>query len=132
MASHATGDPGTYAVIGAAMKIHRELGCGFLEAVYREALRIEFACEGIPYRSKVGLPLSCRGHALKTNYRPDFICHGRIIVEVKAIRRITAIESAQVINYLKASRLSVGLMLNFADTSLDYRRFVLQPGRSAQ
>ncbi|HEU5050015.1 MAG TPA: GxxExxY protein [Gemmatimonadales bacterium] len=99
MPSRATGDPETYAVIGAAMKVHRELGCGFLEAAYREALQIEFACEGIPYHSELTLQLSYRGRPLKTTYRPDFVCYERVIVEVKALRKVTAIETAQVINY---------------------------------
>ena len=117
-------DPQTYALIGAAIRVHNELGCGFLEAVYREALQVEFNVLGIPHATEVGLVLSYRGCRLKTSYRPDFVCFERVIVEVKAVRDLSSVEMAQVINYLKASNLKTGLLLNFGATRLQYRRFI--------
>lgn len=130
--SHAeSGDPLTFSIIGAAIAVHTELGCGFLEAVYREALQMEFKSKGIPNRSEPKLPLSYRGQPLQASYRPDFICFERIIVEIKALGAITPTETSQVINYLKASRLRVGLLLNFGTPSLQSKRLILkheQPG----
>jgi GxxExxY protein len=117
-------DPRTYELIGAAIRVHNELGCGFLEAVYREALQLEFDLLGIPHASEVSLALSYRGRQLRTTYRPDFVCFERIIVEVKAVRALGAVEMAQIINYLKASSLKTGLLLNFGGTRLQYRRFI--------
>jgi GxxExxY protein len=117
-------DPRTYELIGAAIRVHNELGCGFLEAVYREAIQFEFALLGIPHVAEVSLALTYRGRQLKTTYRPDFVCFDRIIVEVKAVRELGAAEMAQVINYLKASNLKTGLLLNFGTTRLQYRRFI--------
>jgi GxxExxY protein len=116
-------DPRTYELIGAAIRVHNELGCGFLEAVYLEALQLEFDLLGIPHASEVSLALSYRGRQLRT-YRPDFVCFERIIVEVKAVRELGAVEMAQIINYLKASSLKTGLLLNFGGTRLQYRRFI--------
>lgn len=117
-------DPQTYELIGAAIRVHNELGCGFLEAVYREALQIEFNLLGIPHAREMGLELSYRGNPLRTAYRPDFVCFERIIVEVKAMRELSGVETAQVLNYLKASNLNTGLLLNFGTTRLQYRRFI--------
>jgi GxxExxY protein len=124
-------DPQTYELIGAATRVHNELGCGFLEAVYREALQFEFDLLGIPHASEVSLALSYRGRHLRTTYRPDFVCFERIIVEVKAVRELGGVEMAQVINYLKAGRLKTGLLLNFGGTRLQYRRFIHDGNSSA-
>lgn len=116
-------DPRTYAILGAAMEVHEILGPGFLEAVYQEALAAELASRGIPFRREVDLPLTYKGKTLKTSYRADFICFETVIVETKAVSSLGAIEEAQIINYLKATGIEVGLLINFAEPRLKYRRF---------
>ena len=107
-------DPKTYSIIGAAMEVHRELGPGFLEAVYRGALAVEFELRGIPFQREVELPVTYKGRELDARYRADFICFDRaVVVETKALSQLSGNEEAQVINYLKATRIQVGLLLNF-------------------
>jgi len=118
-------DPRTYELIGAAMEVHRELGCGFLEAVYQEAYAIELIKRVIPYRREVDLPVFYKGQKLNTTYRADFICYDSIIVEIKALSKQGKVEEAQIINYLKATDFAIGVLLNFGAPSLEYRRFVL-------
>jgi len=117
-------DDETYGIIGAAMQVHRSLRCGFLEAVYQEALAIELAHRGIPFTREVDLPVTYRGHVLACSYRADFVCFGSIIVELKSILRITALEEAQVINYLKATNFERAILLNFGRQSLEKKRLV--------
>lgn len=118
-------DPKSCAVIGSAMEVHRRLGNGFLEPVYQEALELEFLHRGVPYLRESELPILYRGQRLKTHYRPDFVCYDSLIVELKALPKMSDSEEAHVINYLKASGFPVGLLLNFGTRSLYYRRFVL-------
>jgi GxxExxY protein len=106
------------------MEVHRELGCGFLEAVYQEALAVELRLRTIPHRREVDLPVSYKGQRLNTTYRADFICYDRVIVELKALKRLSGVEEAQIINYLKATGMETGLLLNFGTPSLQYKRFV--------
>ena len=117
-------DQRTYKIIGCAMEVHKELGCGFLEAVYQEALGKEFANQEIPHRSQPIIEISYKGKPLDKTYQPDFICYGEIILEIKAISSLSGIEEAQLINYLKATGLKVGLLINFGSKSLEYKRFV--------
>jgi len=124
-------DPRTFEIIGAAMEVHRELGPGFLEGVYQEAFSGELAKQGIPFRPEVELPVFYQGDKLSTSYRADFVYFDSIIVEVKALGQLTGIEESQVINYLKASGHSVGLLLNFGARSLQHKRLVLSPRKSA-
>lgn len=119
------GDPQTYAIIGAAMDVHRALGRGFLESVYREALTVELESRGIPFVREAPLSVTYKGQILPCQFRADFLCFNRIIVELKAVARLSAVEDAQVLNYLKVSGLEVGLLFNFAAPSLQHKRFVL-------
>src|SRR5262245_22388142 len=118
-------DSRTYAVIGAAMEVHKRLGCGFLEPVYQEALAIELSTRKIPFRREVKLPIFYSEIQLDTLYRVDFICFEEIAVELKALAHLSGTEEAQLINYLKASQCEIGLLLNFGSRSLAYRRFIL-------
>jgi GxxExxY protein len=117
-------DPRTYAVIGAAMEVHKQLGAGFLEAVYQEAMEIELAARGIPFCPQVQLPVHYKGRLLRATYQPDLIAYDSVVVELKALSAVGGTEEAQVINYLKASRIEIGLLLNFGVPSLYYRRFI--------
>ena len=117
-------DQRTYQIIGAAMEVHKELGSGFLEAVYQEALEKEFFNQGIPYNSQPVVKIYYKGQVLKKIYQPDFTCFDEVIVEIKAMDKLSGLEQAQVINYLKATRLKVGLLINFGSKSLEHKRFV--------
>ena len=118
-------DPQTFAIIGAAMEVHRTLGKGFLEAVYSEALGEEFLERSIPSQKEVTLPIRYKAKVLTCFYRADFICYGEVLVELKALEKIGGVEQAQVINYLKATGLRRAIILNFGAYSLDYKRIVL-------
>jgi GxxExxY protein len=117
-------DERTYAIIGAAMEVHKHLGKGFLELVYQEAMMLELAARNIPFTRETQLPIFYKGQKLPTVYRADFICYENIIVELKAIDKLSSVETAQILNYLKATSLPVGLLLNFGGQSLEYKRFV--------
>lgn len=102
-----------YAIQGAVFEVYREMGSGFLEAVYQECLEREFRRMGIPFKSQVELFLAYKGEPLRQTYKPDFICYDTIILELKAAKETTPEHRAQVFNYLKATGLRLGLLINF-------------------
>ena len=114
----------TFRIIGAAMEVHKELGCGFLEAVYQEALEREFKTRKIPFIPQCELRIVYKGVPLNKTYIADFVCYDKIIVEIKALSRMSGNETAQVINYLKASGFEIGLLFNFGARSLEYKRLI--------
>jgi GxxExxY protein len=124
-------DERTYKIIGCAMEVHKELGCGFLEAVYQEALGREFADQGIPFKSQPVIQIAYKGKPLNKTYQPDFVCFEEVILEIKAVSSLSGVEEAQVINYLKATGLEVGLLINFGARSLEHKRFVYNLRKSA-
>ena len=124
--------PRTYAIIGAAMEVHRELGGGFLEAVYQEALDIEFQARGITHCREAQVPVLYKGQRLTCAYRADFICFESVIVELKAVRELSGAHEAQVINTLKATGFEVGLLVNLGAESLQYKRLILSKGNLRQ
>ena len=113
-----------YQIIGAAMEVHRELGCGFLEAVYQEALELEFLFRKIPYDKEAKLNIFYKERLLNKHYTADFICFDKIIIELKALSGLTLEHESQLLNYLKATNLKVGLLINFGRQSLEYKRMV--------
>jgi GxxExxY protein len=118
-------------IIGAAMEVHRQLGPGFLEAVYQEALAVEFAAQCIPFSREPELTVFYKRQRLACCYRADFVCFHSVVVELKAMQVLTGVEEAQLLNYLKATRLQRGLLLNFARPSLQFKRFVFSDLRKS-
>ncbi len=125
-------DPRTYEIIGAAIEAHRVMGHGFLEAVYQEALSIEFSLRHIPFKKEIDLPVYYKDLILSTGYRADFLCYDSVIVELKAMTQLSGKEESQIINYLKATGLEIGLLLNFGAKSLEYKRFIFKNRKSVQ
>jgi len=118
-------DSETYAIIGAAMEVHKVLGCGFLEGVYQQAFARELATRNIPFKREVRLPILYKGNSLDCSYQADFVCCDNIIVELKALDALSGQHEAQLLNYLKATGYRRGLLLNFGQTSLQYKRRLL-------
>lgn len=114
-----------FQIIGACMSVHSELGCGFLEAVYQEALEIELKKKSIPDNREEKLNIYYKDHLLHKQYIADFICYDEIILELKAVKQMEDIHHAQILNYLKATNKKLGLLINFGANSLQYKRFVL-------
>lgn len=116
----------SYAIIGACFNVYNEKGCGFLEPVYQECLEIEFEHLRIPAEAEVELKLSYRGRQLKHTYRADFVCHSKILLELKAVRRLTDEHRAQLLNYLHATGYELGLLVNFGGhPNVEYERLIL-------
>jgi GxxExxY protein len=113
-----------YAVVGAAMEVHNTLGHGFLKAVYQEALEIECRTRGIPVVAQQILSIHYKGRTLRKSYVADFVAYDKIIVEIKAMDHLTSLEEAQVMRYLKASGLEVGLLINFGAQRLEWKRMI--------
>ena len=111
--------------------MYKEKGNGFLEAVYQECLSMEFSEQSIPFVEKSRLRLQYKGRDLKQTYEPDFLCFERIIVEIKAVKRLADEHRAQVINYLKATDMQLGLLVNFGHyPKIEHERFVNQSSRA--
>jgi GxxExxY protein len=117
-------DAQTRAIIGAAMNVHRILGPGFLEVVYQEALALEFGELRVPYQREADFSILYRGCLLRSHFRVDFLCFGEILVELKALPKLSSGEESQILNYLKASGRSRALLLNFGARSLGFKRFL--------
>jgi GxxExxY protein len=114
-----------YGILGACFEVYNDKGCGFLEAVYQECLEIELGLRGIPFQPQAELRLSYKGRTLKQRYYPDFLCFGKILVEIKAVSELADEHRAQVHNYLKATGLRLGLLVNFGfKGKLQYERIV--------
>ena len=114
-----------YTIIGAAIEAHRELGPGFLEAVYEEVLQIELEARSVPFEPQKPLPITYKGRILSKQYVADLICYDSIIVEIKSMSKLTGKEEAQLLNYLKASGLKVGLLINFGSCGkLEWKRLM--------
>ncbi len=114
----------SYKIIGAAMEVHSQLGNGFLEAVYQEALALEFEELKIPYKREQILQIYYKKQLLSKHYEADFTCYDKIIIELKARNELNGVDESQVINYLKATGYSLGILINFGAESLEYKRLV--------
>ena len=116
----------TYKIRGAIFEVYKEMGPGFLEAVYQECLEREFRMQVIPYQSQRELCLYYKGELLEQTYKPDFYCYGEIVVEIKAIKTLLPNDEAQLLNYLHGTNKKLGLLVNFgASESVEIKRFVL-------
>ena len=121
-----------YAIIGAAMEVYNTLGSGFLEAVYQEALEIEFSKRNIPYTAQQEIPIYYGSQRMKAYYVADYLAFDKIIIEIKALSQLTTREEAQLLNYLKATGLNLGLLINFGSaTKLEWKRRILANTSSA-
>jgi GxxExxY protein len=125
-------DPQTYAIIGAAMEVHRVLGHGFLEAVYQEALALGLEDRSVPFQPEVALPIAYQGRRLQCSYRAVFVCFEEVVLELKALSQLTGADEAQTINELQAMGLHRPLLLNFGASSLEYKRIVSNLRESAK
>lgn len=117
-------DRETYAIIGAALQVHATLGYGFLEKVYQAAFEQELKLRSIPYEREKRLTVYYKGMPLGDDYAVDFFCYGSILVELKALKRLSKVEEAQVVHYLRATHSKRALLINFGDIHLQVRRFV--------
>lgn len=114
----------SYEIIGAAMEVHRELGCGFLEAVYQEAMEMELSARNVRFVSQPQIRLFYKNLPMGKYYKPDFICFDSVVVEIKAESCLSKVDEAQILNVLKASQHRTGLLINFGQPSLKFQRFV--------
>jgi GxxExxY protein len=113
-----------YKIVGACMEVHRTLGEGFLESVYQEALERELQMQAILYVREQRLQITYKGFTLDKYYIADFVCFNSVIVELKALPSLTTQHEAQMLNYLKATNLQLGLLVNFGTKSLEYKRII--------
>ena len=124
-------DPQSFAILGAAMEVHSQLGPGFLEPIYQDALACEFDLRQIPYEREASISVRYKGNILPHCYRADFVCYGELLVELKAVSTLTSIEVAQLLNYEKATGLHRGLLVNFGAKRLEFKRLVYDYRESA-
>ena len=115
----------SFKIIGACMEVHKELGSGFLEGVYQEALAVEFKKQNIPFEREKEINISYKGINLNKKYISDFICNDKILLKLKALRKLTLEHESQVLNYLKATGFKLGLLINFGESSLKVKRLIL-------
>jgi GxxExxY protein len=113
-----------FKIIGAAMEVHSTLGPGFLEAVYKEALALELQERTITFEQEKLINITYKDIVLQKHYCADFICYDKIILEIKALSGFTSEHEAQLLNYLKATQIKIGLLINFGKKSLDYKRYI--------
>jgi GxxExxY protein len=122
-----------YAIIGAAMEVYNQLGTSFSEAIYQEAMEIEAASRNIPHKPQQDIYILYKGKPLKNFFKPDLICYEKIIVEIKALDRLSSREESQLLNYLKATGMPVGLLINFgAEQDLEWKRMILTSQKPAR
>lgn len=115
-----------YAIVGAAIEVHRHLHSHYLEAVYQEALELELTARQIPFASQTPVGIHYKGQLLKKGYIADFLCYDAIIVEIKVLERLTSKEESQLLNYLHATQCRVGLLINFGtEGRLEWKRFIV-------
>ncbi len=115
-----------YTIVGAAVEVHRQLGAGFLEPVYQEAVGIELTIRTIPFEAQKKLHILYKGQQLQRTYLADFVCYDQIVVEIKALDRLTGREQSQIINYLKIAGMRVGLLINFGNSGkLEWKRYIV-------
>lgn len=117
----------SFNIVGAAMEVHRIIGCGFTEAIYQEALETESQLREIPFSREKVYHVTYKDKVLSKYFRPDFVCYDKVIVELKALSDITDEHISQVLNYLKASGLKLALLINFGKGSLEYKRILPNP-----
>jgi len=112
----------SYNIIGAAMEVHKVLGPGFAEPVYQEALAIEFELRGIPFEKEKQLKITYKDRTFKKTFQSDFVCYSKIVIEAKALSQLISDHESQVLNYLKATNFKLGILINFGEKSLVYKR----------
>lgn len=116
----------THAILGVCFEVYREKGCGFLEDVYQECLEIEFEIRGVPFAIKPPLDLEYKGRKLRKKYEPDFTCYGKVLLEIKAAKTLEDSHRAQLMNYMRATGIRVGLLVNFGHhPKAQHERFVI-------
>ncbi len=119
----------SYQIVGACYEVYRQKGCGFLEPVYQECLALEFGLRNVPFVEQPKLKLDYKGTALKKGYEPDYVCFGKIIVEIKSVSELLDEHRAQIINYLKATGMKLGILVNFGHyPKVEIERYVNLPG----
>lgn len=122
----------SYKIIGACFEVYKQKGVGFTEPVYQECLEIEFALQGIPFAAQPELELEYKGRLLAQTFKPDFICYGKLIVEIKALSNLIDVHKAQVLNYLNATKFDLALLVNFGHfPKLEYERIANERNRAS-